>query len=151
MKRTGEIVLSVIGVIINILMLVGVFLLNAFFSDEQVRREFEQELENDPDLAASGMNVSDIIDLFSGLGTYFIIVVLISTILSIVAIVVVRGNRKPKLAGGLLIGSALLVGLGTLLLGWLPALLFLIAGIMCFARKPKVTEPVSPEDEYRPL
>ena len=151
MKRTAEIVLTVIGIIVNILMIVGVFLLNILFSDEQLQREVERELQNDPALADAGIDPALITSLFSGLGTYFIIVVLISTILSIVAVVVVRGNRKPKLAGGLLIGSAVLVGVATVFLGWLPALLFLIAGIMCFARKTKIEEPITHEDDMRPL
>lgn len=151
MKRTGEIVLTVIGIIVNILMIAGVFILNVLFSDEQTRLDFEREMMNDPTVAESGMDPAMISAFFSGLGTYFIVVVVISTILSIIAMVVVRGNRKPKLAGGLLIGSSVLVGLGTFFAGWLPALLFLIAGIMCFARKPKVEEPVTHEDEMRPL
>ncbi|KIL48685.1 DUF4064 domain-containing protein [Jeotgalibacillus campisalis] len=154
MKRTAEIVLSVIGVILNILLILGVFVFNTFLSDEQLRSELEAEMANDPDLAANGADITGIFDFLNGLGVFFNIVIIISTILSIVAIVVVRGNRKPKLAGGLLIGSAVLVFLGTFLIGWLPALLFLIAGIMCFARKPKVQDQHmhdQRDDELRPL
>lgn len=153
MKRTAEIVLTVIGIILNILMIAGVYILNALFSDEQVREDFEREMQNDPAFADAGLDIAGFYDILSGVGIYFNVVVIISTILSIIAVVVVRGNRKPKLAGGLLLGSAVLVGLGTLLFGWLPSLLFLIAGIMCFARKPKIKEPVAQthDDELRPL
>ncbi|MDG5472900.1 DUF4064 domain-containing protein [Jeotgalibacillus sp. ET6] len=154
MKRTAEIVLSVIGVILNILVVLGIFLTNNFLSDEEVRTELEAEMANDPDLAATGTDMSGVMDMLSGLGMFFNIVIIISTILSIVAIVVLRGNRKPKLAGGLLLGSAVLVFLGTFFIGFLPALLFLIAGIMCFARKPKVQDEHmhdQRDDELRPL
>ncbi|MGD7045109.1 DUF4064 domain-containing protein [Jeotgalibacillus proteolyticus] len=154
MKRTAEIVLSVIGIILNILVVVGIFLANYFLSDEEVRSQFEAEMESDPDFAATGTDMSGVVEMLSGLGMFFNIVFIISSILSIVAIVVVRGNRKPKLAGGLLLGSAVLVFLGTFLIGWLPALLFLIAGIMCFARKPKGHDRDihdQRDDELRPL
>ncbi|KIL52102.1 DUF4064 domain-containing protein [Jeotgalibacillus soli] len=150
MKRTGEIVLGIIGIVINVIMIGGAILLNVLFQDEAVLSEVERELNNDPDLAAAGMDAAFIMDVMSSLGWGFAAIVAVSTILSIISVVVLRGNRKPKLAGGLFIGSALLVGLGTLLFGWLPALLFLIAGIMCFARKPKQADPF--EDEgLRPL
>ena len=151
MKRTTEIVLTVIGIVINVLMIAGVFILQAVLSDENFRAEFEAGLENDPQLAEAGMDMSFVYETINGIGIAFNVVVIISIILSIIAIVVVRGNRKPKLAGGLLIGSTVVIGLGTFLLGWLPALLFLIAAIMCFVRKPKQSEEITYEDEMRPL
>ncbi|MEW9502313.1 DUF4064 domain-containing protein [Jeotgalibacillus marinus] len=151
MKRTAEIILTVIGVVINVLMIAGAFILKPVFSDDQSRMEFEEIFQDDPVLAEAGLDPSVIFDALNSLGVVFIIAVMISTILSIIAIVVVRGNRKPNLAGGLLIASTVVVGLGTFLFGWLPALLFLIAGIMCFARKPKQPEEITYEDEMRPL
>ncbi|WP_153126869.1 DUF4064 domain-containing protein [Peribacillus tepidiphilus] len=140
MKRTAEIVLTVIGIVLNVIMIGIGALINFAFNDVTLRNEMEDELMKDPTLSNADVDINMIMDFLGGVGWGFIIIVTISTILAIIAAVVVRGNRKPKLAGGLLIGSSLLLGIGTILIGWLPALLFLIAGILCFARRPK--EPV---------
>ncbi|WP_404407513.1 DUF4064 domain-containing protein [Jeotgalibacillus malaysiensis] len=153
MKRTAEGVLTIIGIVVNLLMIVGVFLITALFDDPAMQAEFEREMQNDPALADSGIDPAMFTDWFANLGVFFNVVVIISTILSLIAVFAMKRNKKPKLAGGLLIASALVVGLGTVFIGWLPALLFLIAGIMCFARKPKVVEDPyqHPDDDMRPL
>ncbi|MDZ5713213.1 DUF4064 domain-containing protein [Jeotgalibacillus haloalkalitolerans] len=153
MKRTAEGVMTIIGIIVNVLMIIGVFLIGALFNDPAMQAEFERELQNDPAMADAGIDPTMITDMFAGLGLYFNVVVIISTILSIIALFAMKRNKKPKLAGGLLIASTLVVAVGTVLLGWLPALLFLIAGIMCFVRKPKVVEDPyqRTDDEMRPL
>src|SRR5699024_6815484 len=46
------------------------------------------------------------------------------------------GNKKPKAASIMMIITGVVVGLGTALTGFLPALLFLIAGIVGLVRKP---------------
>ncbi|MFB1082933.1 DUF4064 domain-containing protein [Jeotgalibacillus sp. JSM ZJ347] len=153
MKRTAEGALTIIGIVLNVLMIVGVFLMSALFSDPTVQQDIETEFQNDPALAEAGIDPAMITDWFANLGVFFNVVVIISTILSLIAVFAMKRNKKPKLAGGLLIASALVVGVATLLIGWLPALLFLIAGIMCFARKPKVVEDPyqRTDDEMRPL
>ncbi|KKB38270.1 DUF4064 domain-containing protein [Bacillus thermotolerans] len=138
MKRTAEMILTIIGIILNLLFIAGTVLLVNLFKDPAMRSELEAQLRNDPQLASAGVDLAMMVDVISGVGWWVIAVVVISTILSLIAAFALRGNRKPKLAGGLLIASALIIGLGTILSGWLPALLFLIAGILCFARKERV-------------
>ncbi|TFE02494.1 DUF4064 domain-containing protein [Jeotgalibacillus sp. R-1-5s-1] len=154
MKRTAEGVLTIIGIVINFFMIGGALFFIALLNDPIARQEFELQFQSDPALAEAGFTPQQLFDLIDGLGAAFNIVVVISIILSFVALFAMRRNKKPKLAGSLLIASALLVGVATLLLGWLPALLFLIAGIMCFARKPKVVEQTTvyqEDDQMRPL
>ncbi|WP_108670268.1 DUF4064 domain-containing protein [Peribacillus acanthi] len=135
MKRTAEKVMSIIGIVINLFMIGMAVLVNIGLSDASIRNSIEQEITRDPALADAGVDANMIMDLLGGIGWGFVIVVLISTVLSIIALAVMK--RKNKLAGILLIISTLIVGIGTILLGWLPAILFLIAGIMCLVRKPK--------------
>ncbi|WP_191992021.1 DUF4064 domain-containing protein [Bacillus aerolatus] len=137
MKRTAELILTVIGIIINLLLIAGGVLIINLLKDPTLRQELEMELMNDPQIAGTGLDMTAIMNTINGVGWGFVAIVTLSTVLSLAAAFSVRGNRRPKLAGGLLIASALIVGIGTILIGWLPALLFLIAGILCFARKVK--------------
>ncbi len=135
MSRVTETVLVVIGLVINILMIVVGAILASISHNADFLHEMESELTTNPDLASLNVDPSQITDLISSVGWGFVVVVVISTILAIVSFPALRRNRKPKLAGWVLIISGLLVGLATLLIGWLPGLLFLIAGILCFTRK----------------
>ncbi|MBM7649461.1 putative membrane protein [Bacillus ectoiniformans] len=137
MKRTAEGILVIVGVIINLILIAGGALISVVSKDESIRTELEKELANDPNLASAGLDPTAAMNMIESVGWGFVAIVAISTILSVIALFSMRRNKKPKLAGGLLIISALIVGLATLFIGWLPALLFLIAGIMCFARKEK--------------
>ncbi len=136
MKRTAEFVLGIIGVVTS-----GLFsLLGVLFSAGANMPEFqeavEQELQNDPTLSGED-NLGLMVDTFNSLGTYIITISIISAIIGIVGVILIRGNKKPVIAGILFILASLLIGIGSIGLGFIPGILFLIAGILCFARKPK--------------
>jgi hypothetical protein len=134
-KRTAEIVMGIIGIILSGLFAVMGFVLNTV----DLQEVMEQEINRDPSLTAEDTNY--IMQMMESMGPFLIGLGLISSILGLIAVFLIKGNKRPVIAGILFILAALVVGLGTFGAGFLPGLLFLIAGIMAFARKPK--EPVS--------
>ncbi|MCM3620182.1 DUF4064 domain-containing protein [Sutcliffiella horikoshii] len=138
MKRTAEIVMAVIAVIISGLTALVGLLMNFGMSDPEFLRMVEEEAAADP--AAQGVDMAEFMDLVALAGPIWIAVGLISLVLGVIGIIAIKGNKKPVLAGVMLILAAVVIGIGTFGVGFIPALLFLIAGIMAFARKPKVTE-----------
>ncbi|WP_062105171.1 DUF4064 domain-containing protein [Bacillus niameyensis] len=140
MKRTGEITLGIIGIILSALgFLFGLFFL-VLFKSEEFKSEMMLEIANDPTLSYE--EVDAVITFFSGLGGAIIVAAILGVIAGIIGVIFVKGNKKPKAAGWLFIIGAILVGLISMGSGFLAALLFLIAGIMCFVRK----APVEPSD-----
>lgn len=135
MKRTGEIVLTVIGIIINFIVGGFVTFLVLVLKNDTLQDEIEKEFAKDPDL--STLDPSTVLDAMGNGGWAIVIASLIGIILGIIAAINLKGNRKPKLAGILLIVGAVISGLLSIGVDWLPALLFLIAGIMSLVRKPK--------------
>ncbi|WP_335870389.1 DUF4064 domain-containing protein [Bacillus sp. 2205SS5-2] len=135
MKRTVEIVLSVIGVITSVLMAFAGGFFALLLQNEQVLADIEAEFTTDPDLA--DVNPTQFIEMIGGAGWVIVAAGVIGLVIGLIAIFSLKGNKKPKLAGILLIIGAVIIALMTLLFGWLPALLFLIAGIMSLVRKPK--------------
>ncbi|EDL65789.1 hypothetical protein BSG1_16075 [Bacillus sp. SG-1] len=129
--------MGIIGIILSGLFAVMGFILNA--NRGMMQEMMEQEMTRDPSLTTEDTNY--IMQMIDSMGPFLIGLGLISAILGLVAVVLIKGNKKPVLAGILFILAALVVGLGTFGAGFLPGLLFLIAGIMAFVRKPK--EPVS--------
>ncbi|MFT8321992.1 MAG: DUF4064 domain-containing protein [Bacillus sp. (in: firmicutes)] len=134
MKRTGEIVLGVIGVILSALFFIGGICVIALQYNEKLQGELTKTLE---EAGTSSTEIQVFFDAIASGGWIISIAAFLTVILGIIAIVCVKKNRKPKVAGVLFILSTLLIVIPTFGVGFLPAALFLIAGIMSFVRKPK--------------
>lgn len=140
MKRTGELVLGIIGSILLLIgIILGVSLSSVFGSDEfnnQFQEEFNQELQNDPAFSDADVEVAE--EVFGALGSFAVGLTVswaIAGILGILATIFVK--KKTKLSGILfLVGGV--VGIASVI----PAILYVIAGIMALVRKaPQTTEP----------
>lgn len=120
MKRTGEIVLSVIGTVFYALSAAFLGLLMVLFNNEQFI--YEMEMDTAPqDLESLYLGI----DIINAFGVIAIVVTIIAIILGIVATVLLKGDKNPKAAGIILIVISILA----------PNILLLIAGIMALVRK----------------
>lgn len=136
MKRKGEIVLGIIGVVISaIMILLGIFAMSLKNNDE-VKQAIQKSASNDPSISSGDVNQA--LDAMSSGGGVLIVAAVLGLIVGLIAVFCVKGNKKPKMAGILFIVAAILIGVISLGSGFLPAILYLIAGIMCLVRKPQV-------------
>jgi len=146
-SRTGEIVLGVIGAVLTtisiILLAIFVSTGSAALNDPTTMAELEQEIvtgiQEDPTLGAEEQQmVLDFVEsgmgLFGIFGWGLVITLVISLIFNILAILNIRNNKNPKLAGIFFI----LAGLFAYLLSFTSILLY-IAAIMSFVRKAPYT------------
>jgi hypothetical protein len=148
LSRVGEVALGIIGTILNVILLVVVTLAVVGVSNADTV-ELKQMLEEEIVLADPTMTQEDVavfndafdvgIDIFGVVGWVLVATLLISVILSIIAVVKVSKNKSPKAAGILFIFAGLLSGI--LLLA---PILFYIAAIMCFVRKTPVHHEQDP-------
>lgn len=134
MKRTGEFVLGIIGVVLSFLIAIGGIIFIWAAKSEELKSIFIEEAETQALLSIEEINA--MFDSLPTIGIMLLIAGGIGIVIGLIAVISIKGNRKPKLAGILFIVSAILIGIITVGTGFLPALLYLIAGIMCFARKP---------------
>ena len=147
MSRAGEVALGVIGTILNVILLVIVtFSVVAVGNADPVelKQVFEEQMAADAtmtpeDIAMVNDAFDVILDVFGIVGWVLVVTLLISVILSIIAVVKVSKNKSPKTAGILFIFAGLLSGI--LLLA---PILFYIAAIMCFVRKTPVHDEQDP-------
>jgi hypothetical protein len=116
------------------LALLGAFVAWAGNSDE-LKLFLNEEMANDPDLNISPDDLQLVLDGMGAFGWALAAAGVIGIIFGIIAVVKAKGNKSPKTAGWLLIIGAVLTGAISIGFGFLPALLYLIAGIMCFVRK----------------
>lgn len=139
MSRAGEVTLGIIGTILNGILLI-IVALSVVSLGAVDKSEFQQIAEEELMLQDPTMTSEDIamvndfmavaFDSFGVIGWVLVVTLLISVILSIMAVVKVSKNKSPKTAGILFIVAGLLSGI--LLLA---PILFYIAAIMCFVRK----------------
>ncbi|MYL51645.1 DUF4064 domain-containing protein [Halobacillus litoralis] len=142
MKRTVEIVLTIIGIVLFGLpvLLSGVLLNSA--DNPQIQQEIENFM-NSPEIQMEGeMSSTDMTQMFEMMGSFAMFVLIASLIaigLGILAAVFLKGNKKPKAAGIILIISAIIFTFATVFMGLFGGVAYLIAGIVALVRKPKKT------------
>ncbi|GAV12677.1 DUF4064 domain-containing protein [Paenibacillus sp. chi10] len=126
MRRTGEIVFSIIGAALNLIMIViGVAFL--YLKDNAAYMDYLHANWNDSQIATS-------IDQMNQSGTLWILPGFVGIVLSVMAILLLRRNGSPRLAGWLLILAAV-VPCVISVFGYIPAIFFVIAGVMTLVRK----------------
>lgn len=135
MRRTVEVVLSIIGAFVYLLGALFGFLFRALEGNDEM---FEGLVAEDPSLTQEDMEAMEI--MLNGIGSVGNVLIagsVISIIAGIVAIIFFKGNKKPKVASIIL----LVVGGGTTLITFGAAIFagifYIIAGIMGLVRKPK--------------
>lgn len=148
-NRAGEKVLGIIGIIFNVLAIALIGFAMASYANVQGTPEFQQYIEDEimadpafsnPEEAQMVMDMMS--SSFSVVGWVLIALLAFSTILAIAALVNLRKNGKASIAGVLFIVAGLFAGLLSL-----TSILFYIAAIMCFVRKPRVQNNQNLRDE----
>lgn len=141
MKRTGEYVLGIIGIILSVLM-AGLGAMFIFIQgNEELKQTMEAEIAKDPAVNPGDLEMmNDAMDIVGSAGWLLIVAAILGFLFGLIAVLLLK--RRPKAAGILFIVGAVLVGFISVGAGFLPGLLYLIAGIMCLVRKPKIDDPV---------
>ncbi|MFP3887592.1 DUF4064 domain-containing protein [Priestia filamentosa] len=138
MSRVVEIVFSVIGIVLFLIVSVGSGFVLALSQDNQdVQDGFQQAIDKSN---ITNISASEMASAVNDGALYLLIVTLICAILGIVSIIYLKGNKKPKLAGGILIVTAILGTVATFVLGIFGGIAYLIAGIIALVRKSKKVE-----------
>lgn len=138
-NRTGEKVLGIIGIVFNVLTIILVAIMIASlggFEGSQEHQQVEQELLNDP-MFTNPEEAQMAVDFFNSFMAGFGVVgwvlaglLVISTILTVLALINLTKGRNAKLAGVFFIVAGLFAWILTP-----TSILFYIAAIMCFVRK----------------
>lgn len=145
-SRTGERVLGIIGIVFNVVgIILLAWLITSISSLEGTPEfeEFQQEFMNDPAFQGNPEEAQMVLDLMVGgagvIGWIIVAMLVLSTIFAIVAVINLKNERNAKIAGIFFILAGLLAGVLSL-----TSILFYVAAIMCFVRKP----PMREEDLY---
>lgn len=137
MKRTAEVVLAIIGA----LGFAFTAAIGGMMIWLQNNRGIMEESFNEMAAETPEMGMADLDEMLNMLGTggwFLAVASVVAIILGIVAMVLLKGNKKPVVAGIILIATAVIVSFVTGGAGVLAGIFYLIAGIMALVRKPKI-------------
>lgn len=145
MKRTGEIILTSIGLVLSFLgtLIITIVL---FFTNTDTLKDVVKEGAQEEGVTENLGDIESYLNVALGVGWIIIVILLISLILAAVSIYFFAGNKKPIAASVIIIIVAIIITIGTAFAGIVPGVLYLIAGIMGLVRKPPITnDPHVPE------
>lgn len=136
MKRTAEIVLGIIGALGYAFMAaIGGFMLWMQNNRDLIETELTTGT-GDPTTDFSMEEFEAAMDMLGAGGWIVLISAIAAIVLGIVAMVLLKGNKKPVVAGIIFIATAVIISITTTGLGVIAGIFYLIAGIMCLVRKP---------------
>lgn len=138
MKRTAEIILGIIGAVGYAFMAA----LGGFMLWMQNNRDVMEEMmtgTGDPTTDFSMEEFEAMMDVLGTGGWVLLASSIAAIILGILAMVLLKGNKKPMIAGIIFIATAVIVAFITGGAGIIAGIFYLIAGIMCLVRKPQTT------------
>ena len=135
MKRTAEIILGIIGVVIyGLTAALGGFMIYLESNKDLLEESFNETAKQNPEMGMADMEAA--LDMLASGGWLLTISSVAAIILGIVAMILLRGNKKPVIAGIIFIATAVIVAIITVGVGIIPGIFYLIAGILCLVRKP---------------
>ena len=138
MKRTAEIVLGIIGTIVyGFIAIMGAVMLWAHNNSEVVKEFYDEMVQQSPEIEIDDFQT--FIDSMGTGGMMVLIVSLLAIAAGIVAMVLLKGNKKPKVAGIIFIVTPVIVVIAQGALVIFAGIFYIIAGIMCLVRKPQQT------------
>ncbi|MBC2182470.1 DUF4064 domain-containing protein [Listeria sp. FSL L7-0233] len=146
-KRTGEIVLAIIGLIFSVLTQASIAIIGLLMTSGSKGKEgltifynnYYQTMTEwditkseipDPDRVLNFVQILSWTTLTGGL---------ITLALGGFGIYYIMKNKKPVFAGYLFLAAGIVSLLSTALITFIPAILLIVAAILCFVRKPKST------------
>ncbi|MBC2184880.1 DUF4064 domain-containing protein [Listeria sp. FSL L7-0253] len=146
-KRTGEIVLAIIGLIFSVLTQASIAIIGLLMTSGSKGKEgltifynnYYQTMTEwditkseipDPDRVLNFVQILSWTTLTGGL---------ITLTLGGFGIYYIMKNKKPVFAGYLFLAAGIVSLLSTALITFIPAILLIVAAILCFVRKPKST------------
>jgi len=139
LKRTGEMVLGVIGIVVYAFFgLLGALIIWIQNNQDTLRDLMETIAQEDPENAMTPEELNEAFAAIGNSGWLILSTALILVAVGIVALVFLKGDKRPKPAGIMLIVAGLISVPFLGQIAFIGALPFFIAGIMCLVRKPPV-------------
>ncbi|WP_048627077.1 DUF4064 domain-containing protein [Listeria ivanovii] len=144
-KRTGEIVLAIIGLVFSVLMqaaiaTIGFLMVNGSNAKDGLTTYYNNYYQTMTEWEIPKNDIPDadrVLDFVHTLSWVALSGGIITLALGIAGIFYIINNKKPVFSGFAFLAAGIVILVSTILIGFFPALLLVIAAMLCFIRKPK--------------
>jgi len=141
-SRTGEMLLTVLGIIVfGFFAVIGGATIWMNKNPDKVAEMLEAEdIETNENVDLSTDEFLALVDEIGTSGWIVLSGSILAILLGLVAIFLLRQNKHPKAAGIILLATAVISTFMTFFLGFIGGIIYVITGIMALVRKPKLKE-----------
>lgn len=142
MSRTGEMLLTVLGIIVfGFFAVIGGATIWMNKNPDKVAEMLEAEdIETNENVDLSTDEFLALVDEIGTSGWIVLSGSILAILLGLVAIFLLRQNKHPKAAGVILLATAVISTFMTFFLGFIGGIIYVITGIIALVRKPKLKE-----------
>src|SRR5699024_3872106 len=102
---------------------------------DEIRKLFQEDYVKEEALPVRFESIDAILNIFISLGWLVVLTIFVGSVFGTLSLYYFVGNKNPRAVSILAIVSAVIIPLDTFLSGFIPAILFLIAGVMGLMRK----------------
>ncbi|HHU20509.1 MAG TPA: DUF4064 domain-containing protein [Bacilli bacterium] len=110
--------------------------------DEMATDLYEQYLEDASveEVAEEDLSTYDeFVEALRTAGIIIIVLAVITVIVGIVSVLLLRNDKRPKIAGVILLAAGIFIGFLQFFIALVASLFYVIAGLMALFRKPKIS------------
>lgn len=141
-NRKIEIFLVIMGMAVFFFFgITGATMINVHDDDEMATDLYEQYLEDATaeEVAAEDLSTYDeFVEALRTAGVIIIVLAVVTVIVGIVSVLLLRNDKRPKIAGIILLVVGIFIGFLQFFIALIASLFYIIAGLMAVFRKPKI-------------
>ncbi|GAA4069949.1 DUF4064 domain-containing protein [Amphibacillus indicireducens] len=141
-NRKIEIFLVIMGMAVFFFFgVTGATMINVH-DDEMATDLYEQYLEDASveEVAEEDLSTYDeFVEALRTAGIIIIVLAVITVIVGIVSVLLLRNDKRPKIAGVILLAAGIFIGFLQFFIALVASLFYVIAGLMALFRKPKIS------------
>ncbi len=109
--------------------------------DEAAMDLYEQYLEDEIAIEADDEDIAtydEFVETLRTVGLIIIVITIITVIIGIVSVLLLKNDKRPKIAGILLLIVGIFIGFFQFFIALMASIFYIIAGLMALFRKPKI-------------
>lgn len=141
-NRKIEIFLVIMGMAVFFFFgITGATMINVHDDDETAMDLYEQYLGDEIAIEADAEDVAtydEFVETLRTAGTIIIVIAVITVIIGIVSVLLLKNDKRPKIAGILLLIVGIFIGFLQFFIALMASVFYIISGLMALFRKPKI-------------
>ena len=142
-NRKAEIFLIIMGMAVFFFFgVTGATMINVHDDDETAMELYEQYLDDEVAIEAGDEEIAtydEFVETLRTAGMIIIVIAIITVIIGIVSVLLLKNDKRPKIAGILLLIVGIFIGFLQFFVALMASVFYIVSGLMALFRKPKIS------------